>query len=735
MKTFKRIISSVTVLLMVVIPAFSYVSNADDNKLYKIEVKGTYSTFNKDVVLDKINKIRKEAYDSGIKLSDGTVLKKDDYKALKWSSDIEKVARERSAEAIFENGQIRPNGEKVSDLKIREGFSFVSENLDFNSEGISKAIDNFYFEKKELEKKTSNLTSGNFSNYENIISPKTTHIAIAGFKVEGTNLFSVSTVLGKSILSETEQLSAIGYAKVTYYISQKYINQFEISKIDLKINELKDLKLSADVKLNEKYNSNNVFTIVDSVTWESSDKDILEISKSGVKALKNGKADIIAKLGNKSLAIAKVQFGESNLWSSKSFLKRGSWKEDKIGKWYSFYDGKYPIKEWFEIDEKWYYFDKDGYMVKISWVGDYYLGNDGVMLVDTVTPDGYRVDRHGKWDGKNKVKVGTWKDDAKGRRYIFSDNTFPIAKWLEINGKWYNFDKNGYMVKNSWVGDYYLGNDGVMLVNTVTPDGYRVDENGKWDKKPKVQKGSWKSNNTGKWFEYPDGTYPRNQWKEIDSKKYYFNAYGYMVVNTWIDNHYLGKDGAMLVNTTTPDGKKVDENGNIVGDDYNGQWKENNVGRWYEFPDKKYPISTWLKINNKWYYFDKQGYMVINRWVGDYYVGINGIMLTDTTTPDGHSVDKNGKRIGDLKPKFRKAVWKSNSIGKWIEFSDGTYPINTWKKIDGKWYNFDKKGYMVKNSWVGDYYVGNDGVLLVNSRTPDGYWVGADGKWDKKPKR
>ena len=48
MKTFKRIISSVTVLLMVVIPAFSYVSNADDNKLYKIEVKGTYSTFNKE---------------------------------------------------------------------------------------------------------------------------------------------------------------------------------------------------------------------------------------------------------------------------------------------------------------------------------------------------------------------------------------------------------------------------------------------------------------------------------------------------------------------------------------------------------------------------------------------------------------------------------------------------------------------------------------------------------------
>ena len=34
----------------------------------------------------------------------------------------------------------------------------------------------------------------------------------------------------------------------------------------------------------------------------------------------------------------------------------------------------------------------------IEWKGEYYyVGNDGVMLTDTITPDGYRVDAAGVW--------------------------------------------------------------------------------------------------------------------------------------------------------------------------------------------------------------------------------------------------------------------------------------------------------------------------------------------------
>lgn len=33
------------------------------------------------------------------------------------------------------------------------------------------------------------------------------------------------------------------------------------------------------------------------------------------------------------------------------------------------------------------------------------------------------------------------------------------------------------------------------------------------------------------------------------------------------------------------------------------------------------------------------------------------------------------------------------------------------------------------NQWVGNYYLGPQGVMLTNTWTPDGYFVGADGKW------
>ena len=35
------------------------------------------------------------------------------------------------------------------------------------------------------------------------------------------------------------------------------------------------------------------------------------------------------------------------------------------------------------------------------------------------------------------------------------------------------------MVKDNWVGDYYLGRDGAMLEGGYTPDGIRVGGNGK----------------------------------------------------------------------------------------------------------------------------------------------------------------------------------------------------------------------------------------------------------------
>ncbi len=73
-----------------------------------------------------------------------------------------------------------------------------------------------------------------------------------------------------------------------------------------------------------------------------------------------------------------------------------------------------------------------------------------------------------------------------GVTYWFDSNTYMAKGWRQINGSWYFLRSNGALAKNQWeqveqTGKwFYLGENGAMLVNTTTPDGNRVDENGVW---------------------------------------------------------------------------------------------------------------------------------------------------------------------------------------------------------------------------------------------------------------
>ena len=96
--------------------------------------------------------------------------------------------------------------------------------------------------------------------------------------------------------------------------------------------------------------------------------------------------------------------------------------------------------------------------------------------------------------------AGQWKSSGKTRWYQFDDGSYPKEKWELIDGTWYFFNDNGYlfrgwhnikgywyyfdgdgrMLANTWVGDYYVGSTGAMLADCITPDGYRVGQDGKW---------------------------------------------------------------------------------------------------------------------------------------------------------------------------------------------------------------------------------------------------------------
>lgn len=65
--------------------------------------------------------------------------------------------------------------------------------------------------------------------------------------------------------------------------------------------------------------------------------------------------------------------------------------------------------------------------------------------------------------------AGTWMEDSNGWRWQEKDQLSPVSSWEWI-------DSNGDGMSEC----YYFDENGYLLTNTTTPDGYMVNENGAW---------------------------------------------------------------------------------------------------------------------------------------------------------------------------------------------------------------------------------------------------------------
>lgn len=68
-------------------------------------------------------------------------------------------------------------------------------------------------------------------------------------------------------------------------------------------------------------------------------------------------------------------------------------------------------------------------------------------------------------------------------------------------------------------------------------------------------------------------------------------------------------------------------------------------GIWYLLDSDGDERTGWQQVNGTWYYLSESGAMARNQWVGNYYLGADGAMLTNTTTPDGYQVGADGAWI------------------------------------------------------------------------------------------
>lgn len=59
-------------------------------------------------------------------------------------------------------------------------------------------------------------------------------------------------------------------------------------------------------------------------------------------------------------------------------------------------------------------------------------------------------------------------------------------------------------------------------------------------------------------------------------------------------------------------------------------------------------FAGWEYEYGEWYYYDDySGYYLSNQWVGNYYLGSDGTMMTNAWTPDGYYVGSDGEWTGE----------------------------------------------------------------------------------------
>ena len=338
---------------------------------------------------------------------------------------------------------------------------------------------------------------------------------------------------------------------------------------------------------------------------------------------------------------------------------------------------------WVKTGNAWYFYNQNGTLARNVWAGNYWLGADGKMVTNAWVDNGrYYVDANGAW--------------VKGAQKPAAPKPTVAQKqgWVQSGGAWY-FYHQGQIVRNAWVGSYWLGADGKMATSSWVDNGrYYVGPNGVWDKNAKKP-------------EAPKPVEKKQGWvKEGDA--WYFYYQGQITKNAWVGSYWLGADGKMVTNAW------VDNNRYYVG--ANGLWDKN--AKKSEAPKPVEKKQGWVKEGNTWYYFEN-GTLARNKWISStYWVGADGKMATSSWIDNGrYYVGSNGAWVKDAKkPEESKPAEKKQG----------------WKKENNVWYYYNEDGTLARNKWAGNYWLGSDGKMATNAWVDNGrYYVDANGAWVK----
>ena len=375
---------------------------------------------------------------------------------------------------------------------------------------------------------------------------------------------------------------------------------------------------------------------------------------------------------------------------------------------------------WKNFHNVWYY--SDGTSQRYTGkVGNYYV-DYGVMKTNCMVDDKYYVDYNGE------IRKG-WISDGNSTytNWYYADPTTGLLaynEWKFINNQWYYFH-NQYMSQGYCTVDGTMNkfdNNGVWL-GTLAPNTWEYYED-------ELFGGSW-------YYINEKGQFNIKNKLTINGQTYYFGRMiqggmggfaPYLASNSlWYDRetkefHWINKEGTGFEDydgwhRSDQGWYAYFENGKAV------QGYKTINGKLYLFPGG-YMYTGVLNYNGKAYVYDLEGNSVSykegwNSYNGQWYYIQNGKALTNVMI-DGYYLDGFYTSNG--------LTWVNGSQGN-VLLNNGKLAQNEWIESNGDWRYADNNGHVVKNQWVGDYYLNNEGVMVTNDWIGN-YHVGADGKWD-----
>ena len=192
-------------------------------------------------------------------------------------------------------------------------------------------------------------------------------------------------------------------------------------------------------------------------------------------------------------------------------------------------------------------------------------------------------------------------------------------------------------------------------------------------------------------------------WVKSGNTWYFYNQNGTLVRNAWAGNYWLGADGKMATNAWVDNGRYY------VG--VNGEWVKGAQNQASANTTKQ----GWTKAGSAWYYYNN-GSLIVNKWVGNYWLGSDGRMATNSWVDNNrYYVGVNGAWVKDA----RRSEEKKQG----------------WVKESNTWYYYNTDGTLARNKWAGNYWLGADGRMATSAWVDnDRYYVGSNGAWVKDAK-